>query len=265
MTPIKKIAVLGALLAALGAGRLTATVLVTEVFDYADGTLNGKSGGTGFSGNWSVGANGTGTVTVSGGAAVVTGIYSTWGTRALSLASSSSSSFYFSYDISSSAAATLATGSFVDALLFKSGGATLFRTGIYYYKDGFRLQGTGGSTSSYLTTLAATTVNTVYTVVGKFTFDDGAGNAVLSIWINPTTEASAPTYTSTWASTATSVTSIVLQRFDDNGYGGGSSTVFDDIVIGADWASVTAIPEPRTAAALAGMAGFVLVAARRWK
>lgn len=260
MTPIKKIAVFGALLAALGGGRLTATVLVTEAFDYADGNLHGKTGGTGFSGTWSSG--GTTAITVSSEAAILTGAGASYSYR--NIQATSASDLYFSYTISSTEMGTISSGSVYDVLIFKSSSTTIFSSGIYYDSNGLRLRATANGINTNLTDRTATSVDTAYTVVGKLTFDDGSGNAVLSIWINPTSEASAIVHTQSWASSLTSVTQIVLQRYDSSGVGLGTSTAFDDIQIGTDWASVTVIPEPSVSAGiLGGVAGLAVVLLRR--
>lgn len=261
MTPFKTFAVLGTLVMACAASSLSADVLVEETFNYPDGNLSGKSGGTGFSGNWSFGTNGTGTVTVTNDAAVISGGNTTWATRYINPVSSPS--FYFSYNISGSETTAVTSRSFLDVLVFKSGSSTLFQTGMYYDTYGLRLRATAGGVDTNLTTAATTTLDTVYTVVGKLTFNDGAGNAVLSIWINPTDESSPATYTQSWLSSPTSISQLVLQRYDSYVIGAGSSTMFDDIRIGTDWTSVSSIPEPSTAAAFAGAAGLVLAAMKR--
>lgn len=245
---IPKAAVVGAVLIGVVAVQLRAGLLVEERFDYPQGaSIGAKSGGSGFAGNWIFGLNsaagGTGALTALKGGVVVSGTHSTWATRTLSVTADQAPVVYFSYDVSCVGLEPLASNSFFDAVVFKTGKpggySTLFQAGLHYgATSGLRVRVTAGGAESTLVGASQAAPNIVYTVVGKFTFDDGAGNAALAMWVNPKGESAAPVFTRSWASTATGITQVVLQRFDDKARAAGCTTLFDNLLIGTDWASV---------------------------
>lgn len=254
----------------LGAAHLSAALLVNESFDYVDGNLSGQNGGTGFTGAWSVSGSGTITETVAGGLASLSGNSGTaTASRTFSSAitSAGTSSFYFSFDVDVTAlgsAVLSGSHSFSDTLSFLSG-STVFSTSMFMTSSGYRLREAynGGSTTAYING-NSTTTGVTYTVVGAFTFDTGAGEASLTIWLNPTSQAST-SVTYTWTSTVTSITGISLARSDGFNVASGTTTTFDNIRVGTDWNSVTSssVPEPASCAVLLGLAVAGLTVATR--
>lgn len=255
MTPLTKCILIGAV-TLVGAVQASASVLVQESFTYVDGSLTGN-GGSGFSGSWG-GTVGTGAWSVSNNAAVITGTGTNTDSRFIN--GVSSSSFYFSYDISVNTLALTGTTNFVDYMRLDVGGTTFF-TGIHYQSFGYNVVAssrTGSSTSQTETLLTSTsnTTNINYTIVGYYSFD-GSNTSTLSLWINPADETSAATTSVSWA-TATSATLSKMVLFRSDGLtparAGTNSTTLDEFLVGSTWADVatSSVPEPNTYSAIVG-------------
>ncbi|MDR1283575.1 MAG: hypothetical protein LBK99_22550 [Opitutaceae bacterium] len=237
-----------------------AALLVEETFTYPDGNLYNKSGGSGFSENWWGGTNGTGVWTVNNSAAKISGINSTWAVRGVSPAGTD---FFFSVDLTVDTLATLASGSFVDALILRVGGLT-FYVGAQFTQWGYGIRATIGSDNYSLTpSQAIKTTGTTYTIVGHYTFSESAGQAAISLWLNPENETSPALHEVSPTATSTGLDRITLQRYDSD-KGGTTTTIFDNIRIGTEWGDVapSPVPEPEAWTAIAGAVLFVLASLR---
>ena len=127
------------------------------------------------------------------------------------------------------------------------------------WKIGVRTSG-GGSGAVYGTAL---TLGTTYLVVGELTY---GSPSVASLYVNPTPGGSQP------APNATQSTATVLTAVSDVGFKAQSAAtagafIFDNLLIGQDWASVTpsAVPEPSAFTLLGGslVAAWTLYRRRR--
>lgn len=246
------------LLTSLSSLPLFAGVLVEEDFNYPNGNLAGKSGAEGL-GTWGFGGtNGTGTITVDSDKAVLSGTNATWIRNDFAVATSNSV-IYFSYDIATVSAPTLASGSITDTVRFRtSAGNDILSVGKRYDATGQYLSLGLGNAAPSSVAVAMTSATTQ--IVGKLSFNGGTGSE-LTLWLNPTTEASPTAYVTTWNSGQTSMGRIELLRFVfGNGATTAASSSYDNIRVGTDWNSV-AVPEPTTAA-LAGLAAGGLLAFR---
>jgi|GEM_PF-3928583 hypothetical protein len=217
---IPKAAAVGAAVIGVVAVQLRAGLLVEERFDYPQGA----------------------SIALKGGVAV-SGTHSTWATRTLSVTADQAPVVCFSCDMSCVGLEPPASNSFFDAVVFKPGKpggySALFQAGLHYGATfGLRVRATAGGAESTLVGASQAAPNIVHTVVGKFTFDDGAGNAVLAMWGNPKGESAAPVFIRSWAPTATGITQVALQRFDDRARAAGCTTLSDNLLIGADRVSV---------------------------
>ncbi|PAW79089.1 MAG: hypothetical protein B9S32_03800 [Verrucomicrobia bacterium Tous-C9LFEB] len=256
------------LIVLLGTVSLEAGVLLQEDFTYANGGLNGKNGGTGWNGAWSVGTNGTGTWSVADGTAGVSGDKDTWATRNLAtpIISSSLNTFYFSFSLQVTAYST-PTQNIFDVIRFTDSGTNLFMIGAQYTAayNGYRIRVQTGNGVDTSLTPTSTSTNTPTSVVGKYTFDDGTGKASLTLWINPVNESSTPQLLNySWTSTAAEFDRLMLQRYNSSGATGSNVTSFDSFLVGTDWTSVT-VPEPSTTALLStvGMASLAMWVRRK--
>lgn len=233
----------------LCASQAVAGLLMEERFDYADGALKGLKGGIGFT---SEGWSNTSNWTVENKAAVITANGSANSARNFvsALTAEANASFYFSFTITPE---SYTVAGFNDYLVFRSGTTQVFSIGSISDSWGYRLNINAGGANTQLTTGTTTPAGEAITVVGKFTFDDGRGKALLSVWINPSSESDLAK-TATWTSSVSSLTNIMLSR-QDNSSVANTIQSFDDIRIGTDWKSVTVsqIPEPKVFTMLAGV------------
>jgi len=120
-------------------------------------------------------------------------------------------------------------------------------------------------TPTYDTTAFST--NATVFLVGSYEFVVGASNDISRLWINPSSTdfgaGAAPAATLTLTNTAAADLSGI-NGFLLRGANGSPAGTMDELRIGADWASVTPVPEPSTYALLA-LSGVALAgyAARR--
>lgn len=249
---------LSACMSSLSAGG----ALVEEAFGYADGALIDKNGGHGFDTAWT-GSNSR--WTVASGVVTITGAGDSTAIRSLApITSSTTASVYFSFDLS--VLASTATGGLNDAIVFQAWNGTtnvdVFAVGIAYNATTVQIRSAyNGGTYNNFANAADLAIGTTNTIVGRFSFAEGATQATLSLWFNPADE-SAATFRSVSITTPTDVGNIgrvLLRRQDSSNHGANVGTAFDNIRIGADWVSATtAIPEPDSVAVVVG--GLALAA-----
>lgn len=283
---LKSLFTLGALSLALGGSQLSAGLLYEDLLDYSNGSIGGQNGGTGFPAAWA--SSGGTNVDVSNGAVTVAAHKQQSATRALqtagslSLDSTTNPTFYFSYEITAvgSVAKLPNNPSVTDGIFFRNGAVPVFAVGVQYSDadSGARIRaeirewkdpvGTEDrkSQSNARGLVSGMASATTYKVVGEFTFDNGSGQSVLNVWINPESQSSTPTLSYTYETVFNSVTSIQIARY----IGDGSpidthATQFDNLRVATDWESAAfgAIPEPASASVLAGATGLAFVVTRR--
>lgn len=255
-----------------GAAWSQATVLLHEDFDYTvNTTLGGKNGGSGFSQAWQAGgATGrTSTWTVQDEGVVVTGQKSAWASRNINssagLSSANHESVYFSFQIGTTAYTQLSSGYFADTLQFRGDSGQVFGLAMQYSNSGYRLQAHlfDGNQITASNLLSSPEVGSMINIVGKLTFGTN-GEGMLSVWINPENETSTVVYSTLLNNSIESLTRLTFERNVGSGDASDAiATQFSDILIGTDFASVSNIPEPASAAVLTGGIALTLLACRR--
>jgi hypothetical protein len=112
--------------------------------------------------------------------------------------------------------------------------------------------------------------DTVYFLVGKYTFNAGATNDEADLWINPALDSLEAANVPAVAALATPANGIVdlpsIQSFFLRNNSVAPDTIeVDEVRIGTAWEDVTSsvVPEPSALCLLAGLAGAGLAAARR--
>lgn len=209
---------------------------VIDTFNYPNGSLNGKSGGGGFSTAWTAAGSGQ---TVNGGQLRITGNNDNMAYR--TLASAQSGTVYFSFNFRFTGAASDATNDFF-ALWFDNvttGGHTGVPN-VGLKGDGFfaRLS-LGGET--YGPNLVA---GQDYFLVGKLekTVSGGTYNKV-TLWVDPTDESSSSiSKTGSSSSGIASFDKIGIRTANLNPTG--DSVDFDNFQMGYSFDSVEELPAP---------------------
>ncbi len=235
----------------LSAGPAAAqTPLLADSFDYPDGPVNGRNGGTGaWTAGWNNGAN---TVSVSGGKLTASSAVSTFRNvdPTATAWASDGASVYLSATASAVNGSSLAV-----AAVGVPGGFLAIGGGV---KNGqFILNGVplGAGTGT-------ATPGVEYQIVIRVTRHDG-GNDEAALWVNPTAVTDAPLVTNMadYLPAGTTGLDVAIPFFD-----GGGGTI-DDFRVGTTFESVTVAPEPATctllAAAAVGAAGGVRRLRRR--
>lgn len=255
--------------ATLGAASVSAALLVSEDFNYANGVINTQNGGTGFSSAWSTASS---AITTVDGGLQITANGARTATRTLASALDAQAGFYFSYQISVTGVPAVypnVSAVILDSLRFQnSSGTDLAFHGVRYastLSDFYDLRTGNGSLAN--TTLFGdnTPAGTVITIVGHYIYNSGTDTTTLTTWINPVDQSSVSSAFSWSGTTAVSdsVAAIAINRADSNTIGSVFTTRFDSLLIGTTFADVTAIPEPSAAAALGGVLVLGAAAVRR--
>ncbi len=259
----------------VGALPIQAGLLAIDTFDgSALGDINGKSGGTGWNGAWSV-------ATVTANAAVVSANEITYtfggvtlgGGNSLKLlngsnplqrdvfasADTSGQDYYVSFIFNN-------TGTTFAGWQAKDANVDITNDTIGYTNNG-TVGARVGNTSS--ASAAVFTDNTTHFVVIAYTGWNGSNYLTSKIWIDPTTGGEGSnTVSASYTGTAGKGSSGFLGLYVRTANFDPTNSEFmyvDDIRVGTGWTSVvpTAIPEPSTYALLAGLATIVLTVARR--
>ena len=246
-----------------------AVLVVADFNDIASGAVNGKAGGTGFTGSWSGSSGGSVSTTnltstlynvpQSGTGQRLRGQNST-GLRQnfRTLATTPTNEVWFSF------LAQVETGGGQAGLSFNSPTGTPFDnpgTVYAYFQDTSLLLSFGAGTAATVTD--ANVIGSTTLVVGRFVINGGGLADTVSLWVNPDLIANSdintytPVYSSNSVDALDSITHIgaVVARNDAATSGGGG---IDNIRIsdgGGDamqaYLDVTNIPEPSVAGLLA--------------
>lgn len=283
----KKLPILIASLSCLAA-TAQAAVIFSDNFDaYSAGTITGANGGTGFSDAWAssgvanVGTNNFGasvptnyTLPTSANSVTING-NGTSPTASRTLSSSidlnpvSATTYYFSYLYSRTDTGNTGGGE-QTRLSFRDS------TGVEQFSFGFsstehpEILGQGGAvlgTGSTAITVNSNAFSTAakYLVVGKVTLGAGATDSLsMKVYNSTDTISGEPV---TWDVSVSGATIGGIQSTVDiirlAGASGSQLTTFDNVIGGTTFADVTAIPEPSSFAALAGLSMLGLAATRR--
>ena len=217
---------------ALPAGFAHATVLLSDSFDYADGSLVTVS-----SGKWGHhSGNTTGEVDVVSGRVFLTQAESEDVSAVLSNGPYSSGNLYARFTVNFSA---LPSGAGTYFAHFKDNGSSGFRAKIFVTTDGaaggyYRI-GIGNVTNTASGVIATDlALNGTYTLVVRY----DAGTPVTTIWLNPSSESDTNNATATDTAATLGITTFALRQSLSSGNGMGS-LYLDDLVVGTSFSDVT--------------------------
>jgi hypothetical protein len=225
-----------------------AAIIVSEDFNYADGSLNGQNGGTGFSGSWSS------TTNVTGGVAVGTEP----SFRSFSTVFADSGTIWISFDWGYSAKPS--EGNSYGGLTFYEGGfgpgTERFLIGNTWPGSGHDLWQMNGNSSP--------TVELNYPVmqtgVAKITLGTGS-NSTVELWVGPTGSPVDVTGPAMATATGRDLAGVDGIRINGHDFGFSNPQSFDNLIIGTSITDIDAIPEPSTAL----LSGLTMLAILRRK
>lgn len=235
--------------ALLGSAALSqAAVLVSEDFSYANGSLNGQSGGTGFSNAW------TSTTNVSGG--VATGNASS--TRTLSTSFGTTGTVWVSFDWGYTS--TPSEGASFGGLTFYAGTGPESEkqlVGNTWPGVGHDRWGTNGATISLVSSVG------MKTGVAKITLGgEGANNDMIQVWVGATGSPVDVSGAALLTASGRDLENIDGIRINGQDFSGDPGAGFDNLLIGTTMLDVDAVPEP-SAALLGGLGMLALLRRRR--
>lgn len=140
--------------------------------------------------------------------------------------------------------------------------------GVRIDKDANQVAAWGGVTNSQVASpnVATFVDNATYNFVGRIVVTTGT-TTVNTLWANPS-DVSSVVALGAGQSISTATTNLALNnvtsRLSGRSFGGNSGLIFDEVRIGTTFADVTtAIPEPSSFAALAGLGALGFIATRR--
>jgi len=226
-----------------------AAIIVSEDFSYADGSLNGQNGGTGFSGSWSSTTNVTGGVSVGTEPSF----------RSFSTVFADSGTIWISFDWGYSAKPS--EGNSYGGLTFYEGGfgpgTERFLIGNTWPGSGHDLWQMNGNSSP--------TVELNYPVmqtgVAKITLGTGS-NSTVELWVGPTGSPVDVTGPAMATATGRDLAGVDGIRINGHDFGFSNPQSFDNLIIGTSITDIDAIPEPSTAL-LSGLAMLAILRRKR--
>lgn len=253
-THAKTLLTAAVVLASLGtAAPSQAAVIVSEDFNYANGKIDGLSGGTGFSGGWS----NTNIVNISNGVAVMTQWGQAWSTRTLATPIADTGELWVSFDWGYTSGPS---GSHWGGLTFfdntggdGDGGERLI-IGDTYGSGTWGINGAGFAP----TQTSESSIGTMKTGVARITMGAGATDSI-ELWVGAAgspVDVSGPAMASASGMNLQGVETLRI-------LGDGHVQSMDNIVIGTEMSDVAAVvPEPGSLALL-GLGGLLLARRRR--
>jgi len=239
------------------AGHASAALILYEPFNYSAGTLNGKTGGTGFSGAWTASAT---TAAVIASPGLTYGDLDTLGNRLDGTNSMSMKRLFSSTGLTGNGS-TLWFSFLISATDTTAGSATAIPSffsdfnGPFGQAAGFSVSyNIQSATNLYMdariggTIVSSTTItgtnyysSGVALVLGRITFSDTANQDRLEVWRNPTLGAvpGAPLMSGSgqWVSSGTA-NSFYMNKYDP------PDRMIDEIRLGTTLADAMPVPEP---------------------
>jgi hypothetical protein len=267
-----------------------AAVLVSETFDYTAGALAGQNGGTGFTGAWTINNSAANVTSDSFAGSVPTGYSLATASNSATLAPSGTASvgvnrafttaidtnvastYFVSYQFARFDANNTASGEQF-RLQFRNGtteqfGLGLSSTELIEVTNGTAFTGVTTAGSAFPIGSADFATAPKYLLVAKITLGAGPGadSVSASIFSSADSVSVEPTswqITRTGSITASTLTGITFSASANTTASAGNIAV-DNLYLGETFADVTsAIPEPSSFAALAGVALLGFAASRR--
>jgi hypothetical protein len=275
---LQKNILLGAALAASLASTASAALIAYEGFNYTEAngtTLTGLNGGTGWDEAYPTVTGSGGNITLANGLSF-TGHLASIGKSAERSTSATMSADGRNWDTA------LATGTIWYSFLLNptaTGRGTLgVVQGSGSNQNGFGIRFEPNTTATTLQINANTPAQApgtnilfangfgqTYLVVGKLTIDTAANTRNdVWVWQNGQTVPTNLTNASVGMSFSSGATSTAIPAFYGRAFGSPNAAVFfDEVRIGTTFADVSAIPEPSSFVALAGLGAIGMVASRR--
>jgi hypothetical protein len=224
-------------------GAATAAVIASDAFNYPDGALSGRSGGTGWGGAWSVG-----TASTSGGVATTTGT-SIFRNLSTAIVPTPGQSLYLGLTLGADASLN---GDYAGLSFFNAANERLF-IGMSFDTNTYGINVTGSANTG-----SSTTVDTIPNrLIAQILFNT-ATDITVNLYIDPVGPLGAADSTYTGAVGSGNWDNV---RLSSHSNFGSVAASYDNLLIGTTLADVT-VPEP-SSLALAGLALVALLGAGR--
>ncbi|HEY9250425.1 MAG TPA: hypothetical protein VIO38_14900 [Rariglobus sp.] len=252
----------------LGSPIARAGLTAQDTFDYAAGALNAKNGGTGWNGAWSSPSGATisttsitynfgGTVLGGGNSLKITNGANPLQRDVFAAPDTSGQDYYVSFIFQN-------TGTTFVGVQAKDNNVSVTNDTIGLINNGAVGARVGNTTSTASTSFAD---GITHFFVIQYTGWDGSTYRTANIWLNPTTggegaNSISATYTGTVNQGSSGFVGLYI-RTVISATDGTQWMYVDDLRVGTDWASVTAIPEPGFSAIIAGFTVCLLAIVKR--
>ncbi len=246
------------------------TGTASESFDYTAGSdLRTQDGGTGFNGAWGNVTTTANRYSITEGSLTHSNIFSSGNkltldgtggnaeiSRSLSSTPIDAGTFYFGFLLNKQNVTERTLN-----MAFFDGGTERFAVGQFNTSGGNLAMNVGGT---LFTGDTAFTSGTTFHLVVKIEFNVGGGtNDRVSLFVNPGSTEPGVAYLSTQASNISGLNAIRPFAGGTSGSIPAAIGSFDELRVGTSFADVSAIPEPASFAALAGLGVLGLAASRR--